>query len=384
MNIVISAISFTSFPKPRRTGKNSGIFLFAGALSQTSRSQRRHSHMAPRQPPPAGPARNPTGARPHPAGIAPWRGDCDKDAPAPSPLPPLSHLPWLSAKRCWQRCFPAPLTSSGSAGSGTAAGRHSEVRSLRETTRLLPLARRPPAHHPRLLARSPALPGRRRRSRTACSAAPRYSILRPAGSPGGLRARALLPPSPGGVAPRSGPAAPRRRRPRRAGHAGMCSPGMAPPHLAAGPQLHRVPREGRPLSASGRGRTRAGVGQSVPGGAGGRSPPGNARGDARNSRGPGPGAALVPRSIPRRRPGAALVLPAIPRVPRPGSSCSSPPSTLAGAHTRGKGPPTPGRRLFSPALLRPGLLAFLGMSKASYGRTRGNPISSATPLFSPL
>lgn len=230
--------------------------------------------MAPRQPPPAGPARNPTGARPHPAGIAPWRGDCDKDAPAPSPLPPLSHLPWLSAKRCWQRCFPAPLTSSGSAGSGTAAGRHSEVRSLRETTRLLPLARRPPAHHPRLPARSPALPGRRRRSRTACSAAPRYSILRPAGSPGGLRARALLPPSPGGVAPRSGPAAPRRRRPRRAGHAGMCSPGMAPPHLAAGPQLHRVPREGRPLSASGRGRTRAGVGQSVPGGAGGRSPPG--------------------------------------------------------------------------------------------------------------
>lgn len=312
MNIVISAISFPSFPKPPRTGKNSGIFLFTGALSPTSRFQRRHSHMAPRQPPPAGPARIPTGALPHAAGIAPRRGDCDKDAPAPSPLPPLSHLPWLSAKRCWQRCFPAPLTSSGSAGSGTAAGRHSEVRSLRATT--------PPAA-PSALSPRASSPGGGGAPRTARSAAPRYSILRPAGSPGGLRARALLPPSlppsPGGVAPRSGPAAPRRRRSRRAGHAGICSLGAAPPHLEPALQPRRVLREGRPLPGSGRGRTRAGAGQSVPGGGGGCS--------AGAMRGPGPGAAPVPRSIPRPWPGAPRVLPAAPRAPRAGSSCSSPP-----------------------------------------------------------
>lgn len=30
---------------------------------------------------------------------------------------PVSYLPWLSARPCWPRCFPAPLTAGGQRGS---------------------------------------------------------------------------------------------------------------------------------------------------------------------------------------------------------------------------------------------------------------------------
>lgn len=121
VNIVISAISFTSFPKPPRTGKKRYFPYNQGSIS--SRFQCQVGHMAPQKPPPAGPARSPAG---HRSAEGRLRQGCSSPPLSSPPLPPLSHLPWLSTRRCWQRCFPAPLTSSGSVGSsGTAAGRHS-------------------------------------------------------------------------------------------------------------------------------------------------------------------------------------------------------------------------------------------------------------------
>lgn len=224
----------------------------------------------------AHPHRSPPASRGHRSAEGRLRQGCSS---------PLSPPAALSPSLAFSKTVLATMFSSSIDELGQRRQRHCSRTSLRGAespgdhpppapSALSPRASSPPACPPA----PPRSPGGGGAPRTAGSAAPRYSILRPAGSPGGLRARALLPPSPGGVAPRSGPAAPRRRRPRRAGHAGTCSPGAAPPHLALVPQPRRVRREGRPLSASGRGRARAGArtgaGQSVPGGGDGCSPPG--------------------------------------------------------------------------------------------------------------
>lgn len=138
------------------TGKN-GIFLFTRALSPTSYFQRRLAHMAPRKPPPAGPARSTAGVRRHRSAEGRLRQGCS----GPPPLPPLSHLLWLSARRCWQRCFPAPLTSSGSVGRQRHCSRTSLPRcgiAGRPLASCLTLARYPPVHGPRLPPVSSALP----------------------------------------------------------------------------------------------------------------------------------------------------------------------------------------------------------------------------------
>lgn len=376
MNIVISAISFTSFPKPPRTGKNSGIFLFAGALSQTSRSQRRRQPHGTRQPPAAGPARIPARiprATPRSA-EGRLRQGCSG---------PLSPPAALSPSLAFSKTVLATMFSSSIDELGQRRQRHCSRTSLRGAespgdhppaapSALSPRASSPPA--------PPRCPGGGGAPRTARSAAPRYSILRPAGSPGGLRARALLPPSPGGVAPRSGPAAPRRRRPRRPGHAGTCSPGMAPPHLAPVPRPRGVPGEGRALSASGRGEHGQGTGGA------GRSAPGGAVGALR--RGCAGRCAELPRSRPRHSPGAAL-------HPGPGLPLSCPRSpglpgpALGARHPRRcphrwEGAADTRQTCSPPAPLRPGLLAALGISKAPTKEPEGSPISPATPLASPL
>lgn len=154
--------------------------------------------------------------------------------------------------------------------------------------------------------------------------------------PGGLRARELLPPSPGGVARRSGPAAPRRRHPRRlrgAGHAGTCSPRAALQACSLPPRRDG----GEPLPRRGRGEM----------GGGWREPAGRSGG----ARGAMRGAALVPGATPRQRPRAG-----------------------------------PGR---APRGWRHGLLGLLGILKVAEGGAEGDTqggIASALPhhYFTPI
>lgn len=78
--------------------------MFAEQLSEVSCLRPTHcGHPAYSQPQPTS---RPTPA-PRPAANAPGTS-------------PASYLPWLSARPCWPRCFPAPLTVGGQRGSRPA------------------------------------------------------------------------------------------------------------------------------------------------------------------------------------------------------------------------------------------------------------------------
>lgn len=62
---------------------------------------------------------------------------------------PASYLPWLSARPCWPRCFPAPLTVGGQRGSRPAGLSAPEVLPLLlPLLGLLPLLPEPGASSP--------------------------------------------------------------------------------------------------------------------------------------------------------------------------------------------------------------------------------------------
>lgn len=221
----------------------SGIFLFTRALSPTSRFQRPLAHMAPRKPPPVGPARSPAGARRHRSAEGRLRQGCSGPRSPPTSLSPSLAF----SKTVLATMFSSSIDELGQRRQAAALQQDvtPEVRSRRATTRLLPdpSALSPRAWSPPSCRLLRAPPGGGGAPRAVCSrgAAPRPAT--PSSAPplrGRSKARALLPPSPGGVAPRSGPAAPRRRHPRcrlrGPGHAGTCSPGAAPPHLAPAPR----------------------------------------------------------------------------------------------------------------------------------------------------
>lgn len=208
-----------------------------------------------------------------------------------------------------------------------------EVRSLRATTRLLPLARYPPVHDPCLLPPS-----------FSSSALPRAEAALPA---------------------LSAPAAPRRASPRYSilppvvwGLGSSCLPPPGVWHGGAVPQ----PRAGAiPAGSAGPGTP----GPVVRGGVGGT---------------PQPRSVLRGGTVERQPPGRAAEAGAGRRQAegrRPRSDARSDARSIPGTgrHPAAAGPGRGARRW------RYGLLDFLEILKGSTEVTRGNRICSATPLF---
>lgn len=142
----------------------------------------------------AHPHRRPPASRGHRSAEGRLRQGCSS---------PLSPPAALSPSLAFSKTVLATMFSSSIDELGQRRQRHCSRTSLRgaespgDHPPPAPSALSPRASSPPALPAPPRSPGGGGAPRTACSAAPRYSILRPAGSPGGFRARALLPPSPG-------------------------------------------------------------------------------------------------------------------------------------------------------------------------------------------